>query len=338
MPTRPRRKEAEAKKEAEKKEAEEKKQAAEREKKRKQLKDKREPIERAIAAIDATLAAQANDYNKALELFDKSGDWDPLLKAEWLAGAGKREEANQLLEREMKQDPNEVLPLATWIHINASLSSLDTLRGKFDQLRTLASTADLNTPLLARLNKVAQSFGLPNDWRSPEPARVDIGARPALDTLGPIHWQPYTAPSFELTRNDGQPLNSSSLQGKPTVLIFYLGSGCLHCVKQLQKFNEQREEFEKAGIQLLAISTEDLTQLQEGIRNYEKPISIPLLADPQQQVFKAYRCQDDFEKQPLHGTFIIDPAGRVRWQDISFEPFDDVSFVLKETERLLKIK
>ncbi len=226
------------------------------------------------------MAAQANDYNKALELFDKSGDWDPLLKAEWLAGAGKREEANQLLEREMKQDPNEVLPLATWIHINASLSSLDTLRGKFDQLRTLASTADLNTPLLARLNKVAQSFGLPNDWRSPEPARADIGARPALDTLGPIHWQPYTAPSFELTRNDGQPLNSSSLQGKPTVLIFYLGSGCLHCVKQLQKFNEQREEFEKAGIQLLAISTEDLTQLQEGIRNYEKPISIPLLADP----------------------------------------------------------
>jgi hypothetical protein len=28
--------------------------------------------------------------------------------------------------------------------------------------------------------------------------------------------------------------------------------------------------------------------------------------------FKAYRCVD-FNNQPLHGTFLIDPQGAIRW-------------------------
>jgi len=53
--------------------------------------------------------------------------------------------------------------------------------------------------------------------------------------------------------------------------------------------------------------------------------------------FKAYRAFDDFENQALHGTFIIDERGLVRWQDISFEPFMDGKFVLKEAQRLLNV-
>jgi hypothetical protein len=44
---------------------------------------------------------------------------------------------------------------------------------------------------------------------------------------------------------------------------------------------------------------------------------------------------DDFENQPLHGTFLIDGEGNVRWQDISYEPFMDHQFLLKEAQRLL---
>ncbi|MEO8495164.1 MAG: hypothetical protein ABI614_08840, partial [Planctomycetota bacterium] len=47
------------------------------------------------------------------------------------------------------------------------------------------------------------------------------------------------------------------------------------------------------------------------------------------------RAYDDFEKKPLHGTFLIDSHGMVRWQDISFEPFMDADFLLKESQRLL---
>ncbi len=40
---------------------------------------------------------------------------------------------------------------------------------------------------------------------------------------------------------------------------------------------------------------------------------------------------------PLHGTFLIDGNGRVRWQDVSYEPFTDVHFLLAESKRLLAL-
>ena len=45
----------------------------------------------------------------------------------------------------------------------------------------------------------------------------------------------------------------------------------------------------------------------------------------------------DFDNQPLHGTFLIDAQGRVRWRDISDEPFNDPAFVLKEGKQLSSV-
>jgi hypothetical protein len=39
----------------------------------------------------------------------------------------------------------------------------------------------------------------------------------------------------------------------------------------------------------------------------------------------------------LHGTFLIDAKGRVRWQDISYEPFTKIDWLLKESRRLLAL-
>lgn len=87
----------------------------------------------------------------------------------------------------------------------------------------------------------------------------------------------------------------------------------------------------------MAISTESVESLNTGLSRYSKPLDIPLHADPELTAFKAYRCFDDFEQQPLHGTFLIDAGGRVLWQDISYEPFMDVDFVLQESQRQLRL-
>ena len=55
------------------------------------------------------------------------------------------------------------------------------------------------------------------------------------------------------------------------------------------------------------------------------------------KTFKAFRAHDDFEQQPLHGTFLIDGDGRIRWQDISFQPFMETKFLLGEAQRLLNL-
>ena len=53
--------------------------------------------------------------------------------------------------------------------------------------------------------------------------------------------------------------------------------------------------------------------------------------------FRAWRCFDDFEGMPLHGTFLIDGDGKVRWQDVSFEPFTQLDWLLGESRRLLAL-
>jgi len=89
----------------------------------------------------------------------------------------------------------------------------------------------------------------------------------------------------------------------------------------------------------MAISTDNIDGLKTSIKNYDKgDLTIPLFSNDKLDVFKTFHAYDDFEKQPLHGTFIIDAAGQVLWQDISYEPFMDPKFVLKEAQRLLPRK
>jgi alkyl hydroperoxide reductase subunit AhpC len=67
----------------------------------------------------------------------------------------------------------------------------------------------------------------------------------------------------------------------------------------------------------------------------EGPFPFPLVSNEGLDVFRSYRCFDDFEQQPLHGTFLVDAQGLIRWQDIGHEPFMNVEFVLQEAQRLL---
>ena len=97
------------------------------------------------------------------------------------------------------------------------------------------------------------------------------------------------------------------------------------------------ERFREAGIDVAGISTETLSQLQSGLRKYDGEMRLPLMANPEVDIFKAFRCYDDFEGQPLHGTLLIDTNGRIRWQDIGYKPFMDPKFLLEESVRLLKL-
>src|SRR5690606_29460332 len=116
--------------------------------------------------------------------------------------------------------------------------------------------------------------------------------------------------------------------------IFYLGHDCVHCIEQLKAFNPAVSQFAEAGIRLLGISVDAPEKLPRttatATSGEENPFSIPLVSDVTRAGFKAFGAYDDFEGLALHGTFLVDAAGRVRWQDISYEPFKDVSFLVRE--------
>lgn len=52
-------------------------------------------------------------------------------------------------------------------------------------------------------------------------------------------------------------------------------------------------------------------------------------------MFKQWNCWDEFSDEALHGTFLVDPKGRILWQDISLRPFEESDWLLAECRRLL---
>jgi peroxiredoxin len=107
---------------------------------------------------------------------------------------------------------------------------------------------------------------------------------------------------------------------------------------QLNAFDPVAAKFEKQGITLLAVSTDTSAGLRDTFIGYDakdRHYNFPLLSDPALTTFRAYRAYDDFEETPLHGTFLIDAEGKVRWQEISYEPFMAPKFLLDEAKRLL---
>ena len=111
-------------------------------------------------------------------------------------------------------------------------------------------------------------------------------------------------------------------------------------MEQLNEFAQAVDKLNKIGVELVAVSTDTVAGLQETFPAYApdvKHFPFPLVSDARLETFKAFRAYDDFEKTPLHGTFLIDSSGKIRWQDISHEPFTAVDFLLEEAERLLSL-
>jgi alkyl hydroperoxide reductase subunit AhpC len=109
-------------------------------------------------------------------------------------------------------------------------------------------------------------------------------------------------------------------------------------MQQLHAFIPIAKDYAAAGISIVAVSTdtpEDLNKAWQGAKLEAGTFPFPLASDADKKIFRSFGAYDDFEKSPLHGTFLIDGQGRIRWQDISAEPFMDTKFLLKECKRLL---
>jgi len=297
--------------------------------------DKVKALQAAVDEIDGRLAAERGEYDVAFELLEKAEGVAVEDVVELLVTAGKIDEALEKITEHVEENPNQVRLLATLIQTHWAADDKEQARQAFETLRAVSSTIDPDVPVFAALADIATEFGYPADWRVDREMPTDLGLRPDLDSLGPFRWEPVAAPQWTLPGVDGLAVDSSILPAQPRVVVFFLGAGCLHCAEQIQKFQPEAQKFRDAGIDLIAISTDPLKSLRRARENYDGEIAFKLFADPDMKVFRSYRCFDDFEQQPLHGTFVIDAHGAILWQDISFEPFMDPEFVLHEAQRLL---
>jgi peroxiredoxin/tetratricopeptide (TPR) repeat protein len=267
--------------------------------------------------------------------------------------AGDHEKAERLAREAVDAGENEVLPLANQIDILFQIGKRKEAGEAFAKLRGISGEIDdLTRAPFQRISQIAPDLDFPSDWRLATQLPNDAGIRPSLDSIGPLRYSPTSAPDWSLPDASGKSIGLKQFQGRPVVVIFYLGQSCLHCVEQLTSFAPKTKDFMDAGISLVAISTDEIKELKGKMDVFEidkdlqtflddnqiqDGFPFPLVSDADLEIFKAYRAFDDFEDQALHGTFLIDGDGLVRWQDISYEPFNDPDFLLKESKRLLQL-
>jgi len=291
-----------------------------------------------VNELQAGELAAANDHKAALAKLKKIKSYDKVALALRYLTAGEQKNAVSTASSAVSRATDTVRPLAAYAYILHKAGQQKKAHEQFEKLHKISSYIDIETPVFARLNPLAKEMGFEADWRKPLVIPKDIGKRPKLDDLGPFRWQPTLADDWTLPDGEGTKTSLKQYRGKPVIVIFYLGAGCLHCVQQLHAFAPMTRQYADAGITLLAVSTEKPSKLIQSNLAYDPKGGVfpfTLVSDHKLGVFKQYRAYDDFEKMPLHGTFLIDGKGYIRWLDISYEPFMKSKFLLQEAKRLL---
>jgi len=252
---------------------------------------------------------------------------------------GDKAKALSLAREAADADDKQVATLANLADLQWRCGEKENALATFKKLRELSSQLDLDLPIFARLAPLAQELQLHSDWRVTSGSTADSGIRPDLAQLGPFRWRPSPAPGWALFDSKGQAHGLEQHAGRPVLVVFYLGSGCTHCIEQLNVFAPVAKSFAEAGIDLVAVSTDSPDVLHQTLDKAKDAAGFPfpILSDSTLATFKAYRAFDDFEQMPLHGAFLIDAAGLVRWQDIGFQPFREATWLLGEAKRLLAI-
>ena len=288
----------------------------------------------------------AGDSAEAAKRLTKLGDKIPRERAAqlWLR-AGNPTKAVEVAKTALNGRAGQVQPLGNLVDILARAGKKEETREQFKKLREISGwidSEDMSTvPLFKRLSVAAADLGLPVDWRLPAPALKDIGPRPPLDSLGPFRWHPVAASGWSLGDSAGRKFSLADYtrRGRPVIMVLYLGSSCPACVEQLNALAPMAKQFDAAGISLVAIGVDPRKDLSQTLTQCKmtEGFPFPILSDKDMKVFKSYRAYDDFEKMPLHGMFLVDGKGLVRWQDISYKPFTDAKFLLEESKRLLQL-
>jgi peroxiredoxin len=297
----------------------------------------------AVAELEGHELLLAGKPDEAIARFEKATSMRKEALARAYVAAGRLDKAVEVARKHADSSAGQVAPLACLVEVLHAAGKAKEAQDAYRTLEPLARAADAELPVLQRLAAIVGSWksagvDLPAPGVAPSPSAALN--RADLATVGPLTWSPYPAEPLALTDTDGDAwtLADRLRDGRNVVVLFYLGGKCAHCMQQLQLFGERFEALKAAGTDVVAVSTDDLATTRALKANADGvAFPMPLLADPSLATFKAYRAYDDFEGAPLHGTFLIDARGGVRFHRIGAEPFLDADFVQQEAARVRRL-
>jgi peroxiredoxin len=126
------------------------------------------------------------------------------------------------------------------------------------------------------------------------------------------------APDFTLRDQNNQEVTLSAYRGSRTVLlVFYPFAFTGTCQSELSQLSAHLPAFEAAGAQVLTVSVD--SPYAHKVWADREGYAFPLLSDfwPHGEVARTYGVLHERGGYAQRGTFLIDPAGVVRYTELA---------------------
>jgi peroxiredoxin Q/BCP len=133
------------------------------------------------------------------------------------------------------------------------------------------------------------------------------------------------APDFELPGTGGKTYRLADYRGRKLILAFYPGDFTAVCTKQFCSYRDQGERLDGLGAEVLGVSPQSVESHERFTQ--EKSLNVPLLADEDKQVARAYGVLAG--PMVRRAIFVIDEEGVVRHRKVTlagltFESVEDL--------------
>ena len=137
------------------------------------------------------------------------------------------------------------------------------------------------------------------------------------------------APDFELPGTGGKTYRLADYRGRKLIIAFYPGDFTAVCTKQFCSYRDEGERLDQLGADVLGISPQSVSSHERFTE--EKRLNVPLLADEDKQVAKAYGVLAG--PMVRRAIFIVDEEGIVRHRKVTlagltYESVDDLEQAL----------
>ena len=121
------------------------------------------------------------------------------------------------------------------------------------------------------------------------------------------------APDFELPGTGGKTYKLSDYRGRKLILAFYPGDFTAVCTKQFCSYRDEGERLDGLDAEVVGISSQSVDSHERFAK--EKSLNVPLLADEDKAVAKAYGVVAG----PLvrRAIFVIDEKGVIGYRKVT---------------------
>ena len=138
-----------------------------------------------------------------------------------------------------------------------------------------------------------------------------------------------SAPDFTLPTQKGEPFHLQDMLGKVIVLYFYPKDDTKGCTTEACSFRDNYEIFQKAGAEVIGVSSDTEESHQRFASKYHLPFL--LLSDKKGALRKRYGVPPALGVLPGRVTYVIDKQGTVR------HIFNDMFNAQKHISEALKV-